>query len=149
MYDDFKFKKNLGPLVYITIVYLNASRVRYPTSILSSVLILLSLLIGMTLSQSVCCIWIWANGEHVWYISKITGFIYEGNRECIFQCISSSRSLDNKWQIDTLTFLTLNYIIWFFTHLKLCLATATHNIRWVKITHIVLIWDQTFANVDV
>ena len=31
----------------------------------------------------------------------------------------------------------------------LCLATATHNIKWAKITHICLIWDQTFANLDV
>ena len=27
----------------------------------------------------------------------------------------------------------------------LCLATATHNIKWVKITHICLFWDQKFA----
>ena len=26
----------------------------------------------------------------------------------------------------------------------LCLATAIHNIKWLKITHIYLIWDQTF-----
>ena len=25
---------------------------------------------------------------------------------------------------------------WIFTHLKLCLATATHNFKWVKITHV-------------
>ena len=29
------------------------------------------------------------------------------------------------------------------THLKLCLATATHNFKWLKITQICLIWDQT------
>ena len=28
------------------------------------------------------------------------------------------------------------YKIWIFTHLKLCLATAIHNFKWVKITHI-------------
>ena len=32
---------------------------------------------------------------------------------------------------------------------KLCLATATHNFKWVKITHICLIWKQTFALFDV
>ena len=31
-------------------------------------------------------------------------------------------------------------------HLKLHLATATHNFKWVKIC---LIWDQTFAYIDV
>ena len=36
-----------------------------------------------------------------------------------------------------------------FTHFKLCLATATHNFKWVKITHICLIGDRTFANLDV
>ena len=31
----------------------------------------------------------------------------------------------------------------------LCLATATHNIKWVKITLYLFNFDQTFANVDV
>ena len=30
--------------------------------------------------------------------------------------------------------------------MKLCLAIATHNFKWVKITRICLIWDQAFAN---
>ena len=34
-------------------------------------------------------------------------------------------------------------------NLKLCLATATHNFKWVGISHIWLISDQTFANDDV
>ena len=34
-------------------------------------------------------------------------------------------------------------------HLKLCLATATHNFKWMKTTHICVIWDQTFTNFDV
>ena len=42
----------------------------------------------------------------------------------------------------------LSYIIYYFTHLKLCLATATHNFKWVKITDICLNWDQTFAKFD-
>ena len=35
------------------------------------------------------------------------------------------------------------------TNLKLCIATATHNFKWVKITDMCLIWDQPFANIDV
>ena len=35
------------------------------------------------------------------------------------------------------------------THLKLCLATATHNFKRVKITHSCLTWDQTSANFDI
>ena len=30
-----------------------------------------------------------------------------------------------------------------FTHLKVCLGTATHNFKWVQITYIWLVWDQT------
>ena len=36
-----------------------------------------------------------------------------------------------------------------FIHLKFCLATATHNFKWAKITHISLFSDQTFAKLVV
>ena len=29
----------------------------------------------------------------------------------------------------------LSLFIWIFNHLRLCLATAIHNLKWVKITH--------------
>ena len=51
--------------------------------------------------------------------------------------------------LNVLTLILLRQCILIFTHLKLCLATATHNFKWVKITHIVFSWDQTFANIDV
>ena len=41
------------------------------------------------------------------------------------------------------------YILYNFTSLKLCLATATHNFKSVKITHISLIWDQSFSNLEI
>ena len=44
---------------------------------------------------------------------------------------------------------TLNWIIKVFTHLKLCLATATHNFKWLIINHIYLNWNETIANFDV
>ena len=53
-----------------------------------------------------------------------------------------------KIYVVLLTSKALNQIIWILTHLKLCLATATHNFKWVEITHICLIWDHTFANFD-
>ena len=37
---------------------------------------------------------------------------------------------------------TILYGHMIFTHLKLGLATATHNFKWVKITHICLIWNN-------
>ena len=43
----------------------------------------------------------------------------------------------------------LGYLNTFFTHLKLCLVIATHNFQWVKTSHICLIWDKTFASLDV
>ena len=43
-------------------------------------------------------------------------------------------------------YLTLFILI--FIHLKLCLATATHNFKWLKITHIYLIRAQLYKNVD-
>ena len=41
------------------------------------------------------------------------------------------------------------YLIAIFPHLKVCLATATHTFKWVKITEICLILDQTFENLHV
>ena len=39
-----------------------------------------------------------------------------------------------------------NYSIWIFTHLKLCLAHAIHNFRWVKIIQIWQNEGQLFPN---
>ena len=36
-----------------------------------------------------------------------------------------------------------SYSIDFFTHMKLCLATATHNFKWVQIIHNCLNLEQT------
>ena len=38
--------------------------------------------------------------------------------------------------VDFLTLSPPNYPIWIFTHLKLCLADAIHNFKWVKIIQI-------------
>ena len=38
--------------------------------------------------------------------------------------------------IKGLTLIPLSYLIKIFTHLKLCIATATHNFKWLKITHV-------------
>ena len=54
-----------------------------------------------------------------------------------------------QFTLEVLTLEALNQIIRIFTLLQLCLATTTHNFKWVKITHICLIWDQRFANIDV
>ena len=39
-----------------------------------------------------------------------------------------------------------NYSIWILTHLKLCLADAIHNFKWVKIIHIWQNGGQLFSN---
>ena len=38
-------------------------------------------------------------------------------------------------------------LIKIFNHLKFCLATAIHNLKWLKMTHICFIWDQTLTNI--
>ena len=43
----------------------------------------------------------------------------------------------------------LIYINSLLTHLKLSLATATHNFKWVEITNIKLILAQIFASLEV
>ena len=40
-----------------------------------------------------------------------------------------------------------NYSIWIFTHLKLCLADAIHNFKWVKIIQIWQNGGQLFLNI--
>ena len=41
-----------------------------------------------------------------------------------------------KININWLTLQPLNYLIAIFTHLKLCLADAIHNFKWVKVIQI-------------
>ena len=42
----------------------------------------------------------------------------------------------------------LNNIVYIFNHLKLCLATATHNFKWVKMTDEYYLYNsnQTYAD---
>ena len=40
-----------------------------------------------------------------------------------------------------------NYSIWIVTHLKLCLADAIHNFKWVEIIQIWQNGDQLFSNI--
>ena len=44
-----------------------------------------------------------------------------------------------------LTFILVTWSI----QILLCLATAIHNLKWLKITQICLIWEKTFTNLDV
>ena len=51
--------------------------------------------------------------------------------------------------VVTLALILLDVFILIFNHLRLCLATAIHNLKWLKITHICFNWVQIFANLDV
>ena len=51
--------------------------------------------------------------------------------------------------VGALMLKALNKINLIFTQLKLCLATATHNFKLVKISYMGLIRDQLFANLDI
>ena len=54
-------------------------------------------------------------------------------------CCNNKPTLDDCIVVAELTLEAQNYTIYIFTHLKLCLATATHKFKWVKITPISLI----------
>ena len=49
----------------------------------------------------------------------------------------------------SLTLSPPNYSIWIFTHLKLCLADAIHNFKWVEIIQIWQNGGQLFTNLAV
>ena len=51
--------------------------------------------------------------------------------------------------LKVVIFILINKLIYIFNHLWLCLATAIPNLKLLKITHICLIWDETFTNLDV
>ena len=42
----------------------------------------------------------------------------------------------------------ISYSIWIFSHLKLCLATAIHNFKWLKIYVICEIYAPTYISVS-
>ena len=50
-------------------------------------------------------------------------------------------------KIQALTLCPPNYLIWIFTHLKLCLADEIHNFEWVKIIQIWQKGGQLFSNI--
>ena len=49
---------------------------------------------------------------------------------------------------QALTLYPPNYLIGIFTHLKLCLAGAIHNFKWVKIIRIWQNESQLFSNIS-
>ena len=50
-------------------------------------------------------------------------------------------------RFNPLTLWPPNYSIWIFTHLKLCLADAIHNFKWVKIIQLWQNGGQLFSNI--
>ena len=50
-------------------------------------------------------------------------------------------------QFSALTLEPPNYSNWIFAHLKLCLADAIHNFKWVKISQIWQYGGQLFSNI--
>ena len=48
--------------------------------------------------------------------------------------------------LEIIFFTLADYSIWIFTHLKLCLADAIHNFKWVKIIQIWQKGGEMFSN---
>ena len=59
---------------------------------------------------------------------------------------SSEMQSDALMHCEGLTLWPPNYLIWIFTQLKLCLADAIHNFKWVKIIQIWQNGGQLFSN---
>ena len=70
-----------------------------------------------------------ANCLRIWN-AKYIGFQNDNSTDILSYLLPR----DLLYQYISSTLETLSYLI--FTHLKLCFATATHNFKWVKITHI-------------
>ena len=89
-------------------------------------------------ATQICVFWCYVSRECVHGIIQIK----------LVSCrpITAGVRSTHTWQILTF-FPKISIII--FTHLKLGLATATHNFKWVKITYSCLIWGETFANFDI
>ena len=71
------------------------------------------------------------------------------NRRYNYYYLNASTYLPKREMKCCLTF-KQTWKIGIFTHLKLCLATATHNFKWVKITDVILgkRWSGIFALQD-
>ena len=96
-------------------------------------------------------IWIpvlWVYGHYKYIYSYSAGIDF---RRQILTSKVDPRSVGVSDRYEACIFITWFYMPWHcrVTHLKLFLATATDNFKWMKITHICLIWDQSFANIDV
>ena len=66
---------------------------------------------------------------------------------CIMHSLFSLVNIVNTHELVCLTLWPPNYSIWIFTHLKLCLADAIHNFKWVKIIQIWQNVGQLFSNI--
>ena len=77
----------------------------------------------------------------------IAGAVYN-TVSSMFEIYRNNTKFDKAVLVDAqLTLQPPNYSIWIFTHLKLCLADAIHNFKWVKIIQIWQNGGQLFSNI--
>ena len=77
-------------------------------------------------------------GENYWYMRPTSFQSYISNFSPTWSCVSLPRPTTlSGWKLLIYEAYLIPVIYqWFFTHLKLCLATETHNFKLVKITDI-------------
>ena len=77
-------------------------------------------------------------GENYWYMRPTSFQSYISNFSPTWSCVSLPRPTTlSGWKLLIYEVYLIPVIYqWFFTHLKLCLATETHNFKLVKITDI-------------
>ena len=78
--------------------------------------------------------------------SILTKRIYMSCLSCLLKITRWTQWIIQKY-FSALTLYPQNYSIWIFTHLKLCLADAIHNFKWVKIIQIWQNEGQLFSDI--
>ena len=97
---------------------------------------------GQNTASNILCDCSWSDN-----LSRSTSFLMIKRRFLMAQSIQYFRT--NKCLVYIVTKTVLNpysdtIIIYFFTHLQLCLATAIHNCKWPKIIHKILMFSHIF-----
>ena len=74
------------------------------------------------------------------YLPQISIIFYRLKRQIALEILALTLEINKFHPLEVIIILIINYSIWIFTHLMLCLADATHNFKWLKIMHICKIW---------
>ena len=120
----------VNDLIFSTSEWNGRERVRYITKFTKSS--------GPVLSRLTGCAWFLRDEKAVEFKMELrrnlwAGHLLRGCKHAIPVKSLPTRMYLTFWIRASLTLQPPNYSFWIFTHLKLCLADAIHNFKWVKI----------------